>query len=503
MLCRPLHLAALCLALSPFAASADVSTAFGDPHLKHLPLTAAQKAKRAAALRWAEDFTTPETFEALPGGISTQLVPSDRPPFSTPAPKLSAEARLDFSLGEALFEKLWVVGPSSTISSDGLGPLYNARACSACHQRDGRGMPPKDAMDPTPGLVLRLSVPGAEENAPFRPHPIYGAQLQDRAITGHAAEGKLQLRHTTTPVLLAGGEVVELRRPDYEITQLAHGAPGEALMTSPRVAPQMIGLGLLEAIPEADILALADPEDRDGDGISGKAQKVWSREYDQWMLGRFGHKAGNPTLRQQSADAANGDIGLSSPLFPKAWGDCTDAQTACRAERDGNSPSQGNVELGAQALDLLTHYTANLAVPARRAPDAPEVLRGKALFYTSGCAACHNPKFVTHPLDGDPTRSFQLIWPYSDLLLHDMGEGLADHRPEGQATGREWRTPPLWGIGLTRQVSGREAYLHDGRARSLLEAILWHGGEAEAARNRVQQMTRSDRNDLISFVRSL
>ncbi|WP_424942176.1 di-heme oxidoredictase family protein [Aliiroseovarius crassostreae] len=497
------RIATLILAFAPMLAVAGPLTPLGEPHLSILQPNPDDAAKRAKVMALTDDFTMAEPFEANPGGASTKSPPFGRHPFSHPSPKLTGETKLDFTLGEALFEKLWVVAPSSTISSDGLGPLYNARACSACHIQDGRGLPPEGPEDPTPGLMLRLSVPGQVENAPFKPHPIYGAQLQDRAITGHAAEAKMAVRYEPLPVGMGDGTVVELRKPIYEITNLAHGAAGDNLMTSPRIAPQMIGLGLLEAIPEADILALADPEDADGDGISGTPQRVWSREYDQWMLGRFGHKAGNPTVRQQSADAANGDIGLSNPLFPAAWGDCTKAQIDCRAERNGNTPEQGNFELGPQALDLITLYTANLAVPARRDLDMPDVLRGKELFYTAGCTACHQPKFVTHRLQNDPARTFQLIWPYSDMLLHDMGEGLADHRPEWQADGTEWRTAPLWGIGMTKQVSGREAYLHDGRARSLLEAILWHGGEAEPAREAVRHMPAPDRAALIAFLRSL
>lgn len=503
MPCNALRYATLLIALSPGALPAEASSALGEPHLKIATPAPDDAIKRRKVTPPTQTFTSAEPFEANPGGASTKTLPLGPTPFSHPSPMLQGDAKLNFALGEAMFEKLWVVAPSSTISSDGLGPLYNARACSACHVQDGRGMPPANADDPTPGLMLRLSVPGTIDKAAFRPHPVYGAQLQDRAITGHAAEARMQLRYTSVPVELADGTVIELQKPQYEITDMAHGGLGDNVMTSPRIAPQMIGLGLLEAIPEADILALADPEDRDGDGISGKPQRVWSREYNQWMLGRFGHKAGNPTVRQQSADAANGDIGLSNPLFPDAWGDCTSQQTDCRAERDGNTPAQGNYELGPIALELITLYTANLAVPARRDLNKPEVLRGKQLFYDMGCTGCHQPKFVTHRLDHAPATSFQLIWPYSDLLLHDMGEGLADNRPEWQASGREWRTPPLWGIGLTRQVSNNEAYLHDGRARTLLEAVLWHGGEAAAARDNVVGMSAADRSALIAFLESL
>jgi CxxC motif-containing protein (DUF1111 family) len=260
----------------------------------------------------------------------------------------------------------------------------------------------------------------------------------------------------------------------------------------------MIGLGLLEAVPAEDILAGADPEDTDGDGISGRANRVWSDEFRREMLGRFGYKAGQPTIRAQAAAAFAGDLGISTPLHPAGWGDCTAAEVDCRAAPDGGAP-----EADTEVLDLVTFYSRNLAVPARRDVDDPEVLAGKRVFHDAGCAACHRPKFVTHRLEDRPEQSFQLIWPYTDMLLHDMGEGLADHRPEEQASGTEWRTAPLWGIGMTETVSGHTLFLHDGRARSLLEAILWHGGEAQPARDTVVSMPKSDRDALIRFLESL
>jgi CxxC motif-containing protein (DUF1111 family) len=259
---------------------------------------------------------------------------------------------------------------------------------------------------------------------------------------------------------------------------------------------------LLDAIHAEDILKIADPDDADGDGISGRPNITWSAEYQRPMLGRFGLKAGAPTLRQQSAAAFAADIGISTPLFEAGHGDCTAAQVDCI-----NSPhGDGDVrvfEVDEIGLDLVTFYSANLAVPARRNVDDPEVLRGKVVFHTTGCASCHTPSFVTHRLKDQPAQSFQLIWPYTDMLLHDMGPDLADNRPEGRATGQEWRTPPLWGIGLTGQVSGHTQFLHDGRARNILEAILWHGGEAQSARDTVVSMPPADRAALIRFIESL
>jgi CxxC motif-containing protein (DUF1111 family) len=274
-------------------------------------------------------------------------------------------------------------------------------------------------------------------------------------------------------------------------------------MFSPRVTPQMIGLGLLEMIDEGDILAAADPADDDGDGISGRPNRVWSVEYGKVMLGRFGWKAGVATVNEQGQAAFNGDIGISVPFFPAGEGECTARQTACLAAPNGNSPQYDNVEAGRQVTDLVAFYSRNLAVPARRDHGHPEVLAGKRVFHESGCAACHRPSFQTRTDAAFPEQSDQLIWPYTDMLLHDMGEGLADHRPEGEADGREWRTAPLWGIGLTPVVSEPANYLHDGRARTVLEAVLWHGGEAQRARDAVAGLSRAQRDRLIRFVESL
>jgi len=360
-------------------------------------------------------------------------------------------------------------------------------------------------------MFLRLSVPPrtdaeraalASGRAATIPEPTYGGQLQNFAVQGVAAEGRMAITYEDVPVTLADGEVIELRRPAYRITDLAYGPLAADAMLSSRVTPPMIGLGLLEAIPEADILAAEDPADRDGDGVSGVASRVWSDALGRVALGRFGWKGGQATLADQTAQAFAGDIGISSPLVPAHAGDCTPAQAACHAAPHG-ADGEGDTEIGRALFDLVVFYAGNLAVPARRDVNDARVLAGKRLFHDAGCAACHRPKFVTARDDGRPEQSFQLIWPYSDLLLHDMGEGLTDGRPEGHATGREWRTPPLWGIGLTEAVSGHAFLLHDGRARGALEAILWHGGEAQSACDRVVAMSKAERDALLAFLRSL
>ena len=356
-------------------------------------------------------------------------------------------------------------------------------------------------------MLMRLSIKPQDEEQQKRlssfqelaiADPVYGAQLQDFSVVGADAEGKIEISYEEQAVHLKGGKVVNLRHPTYHIVGLKYGSLHDDIMISPRVAPQMIGLGLLEAISAKDIESQADPDDEDGDGISGRANKVWSREHNKVMLGRFGLKAGQPTLNQQNQAAFNGDIGLSTPLFPNSYGDCTQMQESCLDKPHGGHP-EVNEEVVAQVL----HYSRNLAVPVRRNYSDKVVLKGKALFYQSGCIACHTPKYIT-PRDTDaPEQQRQLIWPYTDMLLHDMGEGLADNSPEGVANGREWRTPPLWGIGLTPIVNGHSHYLHDGRARSLLEAILWHGGEAKGAQQKVVNMSDEEREQLIKFVESL
>ena len=333
--------------------------------------------------------------------------------------------------------------------------------------------------------------------------PAYGDQLQDFAIQGIDPEGDMKIAYTEQPVELADGTVVNLRKPAYSVANLKYGPMHPDVMISPRVAPQMIGLGLLEMVPAEDILAHADPDDRDGDGISGRANRVWDKKSGAVTLGRFGWKAGNPSVHQQSGEAFAGDIGISNPVAGQAWGDCTEKQTACREAPDGASAQYDNLEAPQDVLELVTHYSRNLAVPARRDVEKAEVLRGKKIFYESGCVSCHVPKFITLTDETRPEHSRQLIWPYTDMLLHDMGEGLADNRPEGVADGTEWRTPPLWGIGLTKTVSGHTYFLHDGRARNLLEAILWHGGEAEAAKDAVTRLNKEDRDALIEFLESL
>jgi CxxC motif-containing protein (DUF1111 family) len=461
--------------------------------------------------RPTRDFSRPEAFETMQGGAGTSTAPITADAFSHFSTMLSFEEEETFKLGNALFTKLWVSSPSSTQASDGLGPLFNARSCQSCHIKDGRGHPPEVTGDAT-SMFFRLARPArtdaekqaiADHQAVNFPDPAYGSQLQDLAVPGLAAEGRMAITYTEQPVTLSGGETVRLRQPSYSIRDLAYGPLDPETTLSPRVATPMIGMGLIEAIADSDLLSHADPDDADGDGISGTAALVRDHLTGKVAIGRFGWKAQNATVRDQSASAFTHDIGISNPDTPNSHGDCTDRQPACLAMATGVQPRLGDTEAPDPVLGLVTFYSEHLAVPARRDVASPDVLKGKSLFYGAGCASCHVPKFVTSREAGHPGQKFQLIWPYSDFLLHDMGEGLADGQPVGLAGGRDWRTPPLWGIGLTRTVNGHTLFLHDGRARNLTEAILWHGGEAQKARNAFAGLPNNDRQTLLTFLESL
>jgi len=285
-----------------------------------------------------------------------------------------------------------------------------------------------------------------------------------------------------------------------QFSQLGYGPMHPDTRFSARVAPPMIGLGLLEAIPEEAILANAAAQAKENNGINGRPNRVWDDAQQKTVMGRFGWKAGQPNLNQQNVHAFSGDMGLTTSLRP--FDDCTDAQIACKQAPNGNGPD-GEPEVSDNILRLVLFYTRNLAVPARRGVNDAQVLAGKNLFFQAGCQSCHTPKYTTAANAAEPELANQVIRPYSDLLLHDMGEGLADNRSEFQASGRDWRTPPLWGIGLTQAVSGHTQFLHDGRARNLLEAVLWHGGEARAAQQQVLSFNAEQRAALLAFLNSL
>lgn len=436
----------------------------------------------------------PEPGEELGGGQATV---HDTTPnaFSHPAPGLSREEELLFFVGNSFFNQNWVSAPASTTARDGLGPMFNARSCAGCHFKDGRGRPPEfDGERPT-GLLLRLSIPGTDAHGGPLPDPVYGDQLQDEAIPDVVPEGTLIVRYEDQPFTFPDGTTVMLRRPVYSLGEPGREALAPDALLSPRVAGQMIGMGLLEAVPEDDILSRADPDDADGDGISGRANVVYDAESGGTALGRFGWKANAPSVAHQTAAAFLGDMGITTPLFMDD--NCGGLGDDCLTLANGGVP-----EIEPDDFDKVVLYASSLAVPARRDVDDPTVLRGKALFDEAGCTACHVPTLTTGDHPTIPALSHQTIRPYTDLLLHDMGDGLADGRPDFQATGSEWRTPPLWGLGLIETVNGHTFLLHDGRARNVLEAILWHGGEAEPSRDAFAALSESERAAILRFLDS-
>jgi CxxC motif-containing protein (DUF1111 family) len=447
---------------------------------------------------------TYEKGEEQPGGHTSATV-SGRNAFSLPSANMAVSRRLDFSVGNSFFRNPWVAAPASTKARDGLGPIFNTNGCQNCHIKDGRGHAPEDGDLNRVSMLVRLSIPPSSEDLPLLPHqgviphPVYGDQLQDFALPGGIAEGRVRVTYKYHKVTFQDGETVELRKPVISIEEPGYGPLSSDdygnVMMSARIAPPMIGLGLLEAISENDLLANEDIDDKNSDGISGKANRVWDVEQNKTAIGRFGWKAGQPTLKQQNAAAFNGDMGLTSSLFMEE--SCTPEQKRCHEQMAGEHP-----EVSDNILNKVTFYSQNLAVPVRHDAKDDKVLTGKQLFYDADCISCHTPSF-TIGSTAAREQANQKIWPYTDLLLHDMGEGLADHRPEFLANGREWRTPPLWGIGHTHEVDETAAFLHDGRARTLIEAILWHDGEAAKSKQRVLAMSARERNALIHFVESL
>ena len=422
-------------------------------------------------------------------GGDTTVAATNQHAFGRSLANLPVESLRAFAYGNRIFNTTWVTAPASTKDFDGLGPLFNRASCTGCHVRDGRGQPPLTKGGRLDSALVRLS------GSDGKPHPQFGSQLQDKAILGERPEAQVEIAYRPVAMRYHDGEQKTLHQPEIRIVT-PDGTATADLQLSFRVAQPVHGLGLLEAISEEDILARAYPDDRDGDGISGRPNRVLDRRVGRAAMGRFGWKAGHPSLRQQAASAFAGDIGITSSLFPQ------DERTPLQRQAS-KAVNGGQPELRDQDLDRLEFYLRALAVPAQRAPRDPEVMRGQVHFRELGCARCHRETFDTAAVTAIPALSKQRIHPYTDLLLHDMGPALADGRAEGEATGQEWRTPPLWGIGLTRVVNGHERFLHDGRAHGLEEAILWHGGEAEKSRVAFMALSKTDRHALVSFVESL
>ncbi|UII19830.1 di-heme oxidoreductase family protein [Fulvivirga ligni] len=416
--------------------------------------------------------------------------------FGHAAPNLQGDRDTQFVVGNSFFNRNWVTAPSSTEDLDGVGPLFNARSCSSCHFKDGRGRPKLNADDKDESMLYRLSISGTTSFGGPMPEPNYGTQLNPHAILGVVAEGDMEITYQEVAGTYADGSSYSLRKPYYQLKNGGYGAFAAGTMISPRTAPHMVGLGLLASIDESTILAMADPDDVNNDGISGRVNMVWDFEAEKQTTGRFGWKANVPTLKQQTAGAFLGDIGITSSMFTEQ--DCMDSQTDCKEAVSGGSP-----ELKEKILEQVTLYSGTLAVPKRRDWEDPVVLQGKQLFISANCSACHTMKIQTGYNADFPEFADQTIRPYTDMLLHDMGEELADGRPDFQASGSEWKTPPLWGIGLIEVVNGHTLYLHDGRARNLDEAILWHGGEGEKSKQAFIKMEKQERDALVKYLKSL
>lgn len=425
--------------------------------------------------------------EALSGGVAT-VFDATGDAFAQPAPTLSAASLGRHEAGDGAFEAFFVTAPAPV--NPGLGPLFDANACAACHTGDGRGRPPAAGEVPT-GLLIRLGVAGTDAHGGPLPAPGFGPQLQVRAVLGQSPEASLVVQYVETAGVFADGDPYSLRTPDYQVMNPYAALPA-GLLTSPRVSPPNFGLGLLEAVPEATILALADESDANGDGISGRPNYVWDQVAGHAALGRFGLKANTPTLLQQAFTAYNQDVGVTTSFLPAE--NCAGQLPACAAHPPDISDS---------VVQAVTFYLRTLAVPARRGLDNPVARHGDTVFSQLGCAGCHVTTLRTGGVPGVLELSNQTIHPYTDLLLHDMGPGLADGRPDFLASGSEWRTSPLWGIGLTAAVNGHTNFLHDGRARSLTEAILWHDGEAQHAREAFRALSATERNALLAFLNSL
>jgi CxxC motif-containing protein (DUF1111 family) len=430
---------------------------------------------------------------------------SDADAFIQPAPVLTYEQSKVFLRGRVHFNQKWVVFPS--LGGDwGLGPTFVADRCVQCHVKGGRGEPPAAANEQPLMMVVRLSLPGTDEHGGPKGHPNYGDQFQNQGLQGKdeynhgkgdrvPAEGEVYIDWSEQEVELADGEKVRLRSPRLRFENLNFGPLGAQIMTSLRLAPPVFGLGLLEAVPEATILELA--RQQADSGLHGKPNYVWDAIHQRTALGRFGWKANQPSLKQQIAAAYSGDIGVTSPLYTEE--NCPPVQEACRLQPPGNSP-----ELVQQNWDEIEFWTLALAVPARRQADDPDVRHGEVLFREAGCAQCH-VETMTTAAQFPPLKQLagQTFHAYTDLLLHDMGEALSDGRPDYLAQPRQWRTPPLWGLGLAKVVGGSTSMLHDGRARNATEAILWHGGEGTKARDAFSGMPKVDRERLLKFLDSI
>lgn len=424
----------------------------------------------------------------LAGGETTVFINTSNA-YGTPAPNLSAADLALHLTGDLIFESVYVTPPNKV--NGGLGPIFNNSSCISCHPKDGRAPFPTN-INARSGFFMRVSLPGIAENGGPVPVPGFGLQIQNQAVFGVEPEAQFQVIYSTIVEELADGTKVTLRKPHYSLVESYIPIPANILL-SPRIGSPVFGLGLLEAIPEADILADIDANDANQDGIYGKANYVYDVISKQTKLGRFGWKANTASLLEQCAAAFNNDMGITNYVFPYETG---------YGQSNGDDGLNAGLEIPNSTVDAVTFYTQTLAVPASRFHENQNVRNGARIFEEIDCAKCHKPKQKTGP-SSIKALAHQTFYPYTDMLLHDMGEGLADGRPDFMANGREWKTRPLWGIGFQYLVNGHTQFLHDGRAANLTEAILWHGGEAQRAKDKFKQLSKKEREDLLAFLNSL
>ena len=415
-----------------------------------------------------------------------------RESFSAPIPSLELSKMRMFTGGRHLFRRAWITAPGSVKSIDGLGPIFNRNSCSGCHVKDGRGKPPERGEE-LRSMVFKLAL--VKDNKAY-PDPNYGVQLNDKAILGVPYEGKVEITYSLKKFTYPDGQVILLSEPIYLPKHLSFGPFNEKTKMSPRVAPSVFGLGLIEAIDSKTIKKNADPDDKNKDGISGKPNIVWDEPTKTNKIGRFGWKASRGSLLHQILGAAHEDIGLSSKVFPHQ--NCLSKQKKCREQ-----PTGGETEITEKQVDKLLLYMQTLAVPRQRNSRDKSILKGESLFQSIGCQKCHISTFKTGNNASHKELENRIIKPYSDFLLHDLGDNLADHLPDFEASGKEWRTAPLWGIGLVKTVNKHTRFLHDGRAKSIEEAILWHGGEAKKSKERFTKLEKEERKLLLDFINSL
>ena len=448
----------------------------------------------------ADTFADP----SLPGGETSNQV-ENKNSFSLSSRNLEEHMRINFLVGNALFERMWEDSSiSKNIAKDGLGPFFSARSCESCHINDGRGHIPLTNKEDKISVVIQISQNIEQSNDYIKniEDDTYGGQISEFAVKDVLKEADIIIDYKYSLAMYEDGRVVELRRPIIKIDNLNYGEFNESTTFSARIAQPMIGLGLIEHISDQSLLMNEDIDDTNKDGVSGKANKVWDIQKEKLAIGRFGWKAAQPSVYQQTADAFYHDMGLSNKLYSNPF-NCTSKQVECAKAISGNSEEYDDLEVSNDQLDLVTFYSSQLGVPARRSINAENVKKGKEIFFALNCNSCHVESFTTGDTGSHANLNNQIIYPYSDFLLHDMGESLSDGVSEFFAQGSEWRTPPLWGIGLTSIVSDEYGYLHDGRARTIEEAILWHGGEANEIIQNYKKLKKYEVNQLLSFINSL